>query len=254
MATADTVRLLVVPVHDVSFAVLSMSERHPDGLDDEYLDWHLLDHLPEQYQIEGLRLGQRWLSTDACRAARAVEVAPFDRVDHLVGYLFGGEVDPALDTFFELGAALNRAGRMPISLPRVGVTGWEATGRAAAPRVLVGADVVPWRPHRGVYVIVESIDAGGDDGAHQLDGLVEVDGVAGVWRYRDGGARHERLLAIDGAHLTICYLDGEPSAVAPGLAERLRSRWTDGAITPLLAGPFDVVLPFTARRLPGPGG
>ena len=37
----------------------------------EYLDWHLHDHLPEQHRLPGLRHGQRWVSTPACRAARA---------------------------------------------------------------------------------------------------------------------------------------------------------------------------------------
>ena len=250
----DNPSVLAAGDADVEFAVLSMSEREPDGLDDEYLDWHLLDHLPEQYRIDGLRLGQRWVATDACRAARAVAVAPYDRVDHLVGYLFGGPVDAALGTFFELGATLNRAGRMPVSLPRVAVTGWQATGRVAAPRVLVGADVVPWRPQRGVYVIIETRADGGDERTDELDALADVDGVAGVWRYRDDGARHQRMQPIEGAHLTICYLDDEPSSVAAALGSGLSARWADGAITPLLAGPFDVVLPFVADRLAGGRG
>ena len=38
-----------------------MSSRHPDGLDADYLRWHMLDHLPEQVpRLNGLRLGQRW--------------------------------------------------------------------------------------------------------------------------------------------------------------------------------------------------
>ena len=240
----DNPAVLAAGTADVDFAVLSMSEREPNGQDDAYLDWHLLDHLPEQYRIDGLRLGQRWRSSDSCRAARAASEPPYDRVDHVVGYLFGAAVDAALATFFDLGASLHRAGRMPLSLPRVEVTGWEVMGRVAAPRVLVGADVVPWRPHRGMYLIIESIAETATGHVDELDALAGIDGVAGVWRYRNGGARHQRLRPFDGAHLTICYLDGEPTAVAAALAAPLRARWREKGITPLLAAPFDVVLPF----------
>jgi hypothetical protein len=248
VASDDAAPVLVAGNADVAFAVFSMSSRAADGNDDGYLEWHMLDHLPEQYRIDGLRLGQRWFSTDACRAARAASAAPYDAVDHVVGYLFGGPVDPALDIFFDLGASLHRAGRMPVALPRVQVGGWEAVARTAAPRVLAGADVIPWRPQRGVYLIVESGDiASGDieSGADGLEGLVGVPGVAGVWQYRDGHTHHPRFDPTNGLRLAVCYLDDDPVEVAGRLAEPLAARWADGTATPLLAAPFDLVTPFS---------
>jgi hypothetical protein len=38
-----------------------------------YNEWHQLDHMPEQYPLPGMAFGQRWVSTPACRAARAVD-------------------------------------------------------------------------------------------------------------------------------------------------------------------------------------
>ena len=35
-----------------------------------YNEWHMLDHMPEQYPLDGIAYGQRWVSTPACRAAR----------------------------------------------------------------------------------------------------------------------------------------------------------------------------------------
>ena len=32
-----------------------------------YNEWHMLDHMPEQYPIPGIAYGQRWVSTPACR-------------------------------------------------------------------------------------------------------------------------------------------------------------------------------------------
>src|SRR6478735_4605296 len=79
---------------DVRFAVVSMSKRSADGDDAGYLRWHVLDHLPEQHRIDGMRNGTRWFSNGACRSARAASEAPYADVDHIVAYLFGGPDDP----------------------------------------------------------------------------------------------------------------------------------------------------------------
>jgi hypothetical protein len=237
---------------EVTAAVVSMSQRHADGLDAEYLAWHVLDHLPEQYRLAGMRLGQRWVSTPACRAARAASVAPFDTVDHIVQYLFAAPVEPALEQFFSLGAALRAAGRMPIALPRVQVGGWNLERTVAAPRVLVGAGVVPWRPASGAYVLVEQVGAGRDAGlSDRVDALVATPGVAGVWWYSGAAPRHDRLDSTAGSALTVCYLDESPIEVAERLPSVLAESWTGGRVTPMLAGPFESVVPdHLDRHLP----
>lgn len=232
---------------DVSCSVVSMSGRHADGRDAEYLEWHLHDHLPEQHRLAGLRHGQRWVSTPPCRAARAASDAPFDDVDHLVQYLFAEPVEPALESFFALGGALHGAGRMPMALPRVQVGGWDLVGALAARRALVGEAVLPWRPSTGAYVLVEDASAAAaSDLADGLDPLVGVDGVAGVWWWSGASGRHERLDANDHLALTICYLDAAPVDVAGALAPVLAQRWS-GDLVPLLAAPFAAVDP----RRPG---
>jgi hypothetical protein len=182
---------------DVRVGVFSMSARSPEGDDAGYLEWHALDHLPEQHRIAGLRSGARWASTPACRAARAAEAAPYDDVDHVVAYLFADPVDAGLDTFFALGADLRQAGRMPVRLPLVELGGYQLAGATAAPRVLVGADVLPWRPCRGVYLLLER-------GSFRAPGsLLDVAGVAGAWSYDGNGALHPRLAVTSGLHLTV---------------------------------------------------
>ena len=81
----------------------SMSARHPQGRDADYLQWHTLDHRPEQYRLPGLRGSFRCVSTPACRAARAASHARYDATDHLMTYLFS-ELD-ALQGFSDLGRA-----------------------------------------------------------------------------------------------------------------------------------------------------
>jgi hypothetical protein len=228
---------------DVAAAVVSMSSRHPDGLDADYLRWHMLDHLPEQYRLIGLRLGQRWVSTPACRAARAASVAPFDEVDHIVQYLFAEPVDAVLGQFFPLGNALAGIGRMGIRLPRVQVGGWNLVGTAAADRVRVGAAVLPWRPASGAYLLVEEVGGPEPFDPAELSVLVDVPGVIGAWRYAGAEPRHPRMESTDGLVMTVCYLDRPPADVAADLAPVLDGRWSTGSRTPWLAAPFELVVP-----------
>ncbi len=230
----------------VAAAVVSMSARSPEGDDARYLEWHLLDHLPEQHRIAAVRSGARWVSTAACRAARAASEARFDQVDHLVTYLFGAPLAQGLDAFFALGADLRQAGRMPVRLPAVELGGYELLGMVAAPRVRTGADVLPWRPHRGAYLLVE------EGAVAPANELTSVAGVAGLWSFRGTASLHARLASTAGLHLTLCYLDDDPVTTAARLATALERRWAPGGPRPLLAAPFVTVAPWAwDRSLPG---
>ncbi len=215
-----------------------MSARSPEGQDAAYLEWHGLDHLPEQYRIQGVRSGARWVSTAACRAARAASSERFDTVDHVVAYLFAEPVRTSLDTFFALGADLRAADRMPLRLPMVELAGYRRSAIAASRHALVGADVLPWRPALGVYLLIEH------GPPLSAEPLLAVGGVAGLWSYAGTGSLHPRLTSTDGLHLTLAYLDDEPTAVAERLGGALHDRWASGDATPLLAAPFVTVQPW----------
>lgn len=224
---------------EVRLCVISLSARSPDNSDAAYLEWHALDHLPEQYAIAGVVHGQRWASTRACRAESAARVEPLASTDHVVQYLFADPVDASLDRFFALGAELRHAGRMPRLLPPVELAGYELVACEAAPRALVRAEVLPWRPGRGAYLIIDEAGRGGVP----VDGLVDVPGVAGWWRFR-GGDFHDRLTDTTGRNLTVCYLDDDPASVAAGIAPRVAVS-TAGL---LLAAPFECVVPWQWDR------
>jgi hypothetical protein len=217
--------------------VVSMSARSPEGRDAEYIEWHALDHLPEQYRIDGIKAGTRWVSTPACRATRAVSGTPFDEVDHVVMYLFGGPLETALEAFFAHGADLRAAGRMPLSLPSVELGGYRLDATAAAPRVSVDADVLPWRPAKGVYLLME------EGGPAPVD-LVDVPGVAGVWSFLGDDALHPRLAPTAGRRLTVCYLDDDLVATANRLHAALRTRWERTESVPLMAAPLVSLMPW----------
>jgi hypothetical protein len=223
---------------DADFAFISMSSRDPDGRDAEYIEWHTLDHRPEQYRIAGIRNSLRLVLTPACRAARAAEAPPFDQLDHVQTYQFASQA--AMPMFTELGAALDRAGRMPHRLPSVGyMTGYRA-GMKAAPRAAAGADVLPWRPSLGVYLIVEQ-------GHASPEALVDLPGVAGVWWFHglpSAGIAGDTA----GRQITYCYLDADPVECAAALGEAMRARWASGESQGLLAAPFYAAVPFEWRR------
>ena len=230
---------------DTRFAFISLSAREPSGRDAEYIEWHSLDHRPEQYRLAGLRNALRLVSTPACRAARVASEGEFAAVDHVMTYLFtSGDAIPA---FRALGDALDRAGRMPLRLPSIGYMTATLAGKAAAASAVAGADVIPWRPARGVYLIVE-------EGHTSPEALIDVPGVAGIW-WLDGAvapapytndARERRI--------TYCFLDGDPIETGKLIGAQLQRRWASGDIKGLLGAPFFVIVPFEwARYLPTPG-
>jgi hypothetical protein len=244
--------VLAVGRGDVTGAVLSLSARHATGDDATYLAWHVLDHLPEQYRIGAIRSGQRWVSTARCRAARLVSEGPFDDVDHVVSYLFAEPTGAALDDFFALGGRLREAGRMPVSLPRVHVGVWDLAAKLANPRALAGADVVPWRPNQGIYLVVDRVADRPDAWRDPAPALAALDGVAGVWRFRGSAGRHRRAQDCADLEATICYLDGDPVAAA-GAVARVLGAGGAPARSVTLAAPFESVVPFAWDRvLPGP--
>src|SRR3974390_3737489 len=93
-ASDDLPQVLATGRTDVEMIFTSMSARDPSGRDAEYLQWHSLDHRPEQYRIAGLRHSIRLVSTPACRAARAFSDARYGAVDHVMTYFFTAGAGP----------------------------------------------------------------------------------------------------------------------------------------------------------------
>ena len=226
---------------DVTTLFVSFSAREADGRDAEYLEWHSLDHRPEQHRLRGLRQSFRLVSTPECRAHRIAEEPPYDGVDHVMTYFF---TDPGcLEPFGVLSDALP-AERRPLTLPSIGYGLFSLEGKTAAARAVVGADVLPWRPARGAYLLVE-------DGPAAPDALVEVDGVAGAWWFSGTVSHTPFTIDSRGLHLTLCFLDDDPVAVADRVREPLSARRRAAGTTLLFAAAFHTIAPFEwGRHLP----
>ena len=229
----DTPRVLATGNGDISTLFVSMARRHPDGADADYLRWHTLDHRPEQHRLHEMRASLRLVSTPECRAVRAASHQQYDEIDHVMTYFFSAP--SGLDGFLELSHALGEAGRKMPLLPPVERGVYDVRTRTAAARVKVGADILPWWPVRGVYLLLER---GGAPTAE----LADVDGVAGLWTATTADVDPKMASARPGQSITYCFLDDDPVAVAHRMKPLLHER------EPLLAAPFHPIVPHEWDR------
>jgi hypothetical protein len=242
-------------VNPVQVGFFSMTGGALSGDDAAYLRWHLLDHLPEQYSIPGIRLGTRWRADDDCVAQRLASHAELAPVRHVVSYLMTPPVADTLTAFAELGRRCAEVGRYPEPASSFLLGAFHLVGAYAAPRVLVSPEAVPFRPHHGVYLLVEEPTGAGDladwlqwHHREHLPAALGLAGVAGAYVFRsssllgigpDQGQRFGVPAWDPGDRLvTVVYLDGDLLETAAGLEPLVRSRWATGVVAGQLAGPF----------------
>ena len=224
---------------DITTLFVSMATRHPEGTDADYLRWHTLDHRPEQHRLSEVRASLRLVSTPECRSARAASRNPYDAIDHVMTYFFS---DPSgMNGFLDLAKALIGANRKLPLLPPVERGVYDVQSKSAAPRVKVGADVLPWWPVKGVYMLLERGDV-------TAERLLDVQGVAGVWSAVTLAVDARLASAPVGQSITYCFLDDDPVATADRLRPVLAARWEQGGVEPLLAAPFHLVVPYEWDR------
>jgi hypothetical protein len=155
-------------------------------------------------------------------------------------YFFTGTAP--LQPFTDLAVALRSAGRMSYQLPTVERGTYTVEERLAAPRVKLGADVLPWWPATGIYLLVETAAA-------PSAGLIDAPGVAGVWRGTSATTAFSNV--PEGQHITYMFLDGDPVETGRGLLPTLQRRWERSGAIPLLAAPFYTIVPHQwDRHLP----
>jgi len=242
------------PVNKVKVGFFSFTEITDPAEHRAYNEWHQLDHMPEQLPIPGIVYGQRWVSTPACRAARAVDEEPFRPIHYMTLYLMADPIDRTLRDFMEVGQQLRALGRFH-QQRRAAMSGpHQWLDGHVAPRVLVGAEAVPYRPNRGVYVIVEEPVEGADPEAadawvrglheHWADAACAVPGVAGVWQFASAPALQGAGWSGGNRRITVCYLDDDPLVVADAIRPVLEARWRDAPVRPVHAGPLETVVPY----------
>ncbi|HVC68979.1 MAG TPA: hypothetical protein VNC61_01820 [Acidimicrobiales bacterium] len=208
-----------------------------------YNEWHQLDHMPEQYPLPGMAFGQRWVSTPACRAARVVDGPLLGAVHYVTLYLMAEPVEETLEQFQALGGQLRAVGRFHQHRRALLSGPFDVDTVAAAPRVMISAEAVPYRPNRGAYFVVEArTPESAGAGSVDADVLLGCPGVAGVWSFVSDTER--RGVWRPGRHrVTVCFLDTDPLDVSASLDE-LVGHGRPGAGAVIHAGPVETVTPW----------
>jgi len=208
-----------------SFTEVTDPATHP-----AYNKWHQLDHLPEQFSIEGIQFGQRWVCSPRCLEARVAASPLLARCQYMTLYLLRDA--SVLPEFVDLAQRLRRAGRF-FEARRAHLSGpFEVTERWASRHALVSAAAVPFRPGCGVYVVVGKGEALGRALKSQESG------VAGVWEFAAqphvaGAAMTPEL------RIAVGFVDGDlwevSAQVGASYADRDGVEW---------AGPLERVDPY----------
>jgi hypothetical protein len=193
-----------------------------------YNEWHRLDHMPEQFSLDGVLFGQRWVCTPDCREAR-VAVSPLLEPCHYMTLYLMRDAG-VLPAFFDLAQRLRQADRF-FADRRAHLSGpFEVRDRWVSPRVKVSATAVPHRPARGIYVVVGPPVDGAAMVAHQ--------GVAGAWSFAaiEGAAADPSL----DRHITVAFIDGDLVTTASQLGQWCLQHAGQGG-TMEWAGPLDLL-------------
>ena len=225
-----------------------------------YNEWHMLDHMPEQFPIEGIAWGERFVSTPACTRARLVADPMLAPAHYMTCYFLTEPVDRTLKDFVDWGGQLRGLGRFfqhrkaHLGGPFLLLKGY------AASRVLISPEAVPYRPKRGVIVHVwdlvdaaaEERVAGWQDRVHIPD-LLGLPGVAGIWSFMSR-AEIPGIFANanpPGRRISLIYLDEDPLGVTEALG-RKREEWRRAGRLPHLGremrevflGPLEAIAPW----------
>jgi hypothetical protein len=237
----------------VKAGIFSLTAAAPADDDGTYLRWHLLDHMPEQYQLPGIVHGLRWLADGEYPDHRLAADGPLGDISNVVHYFVGDPVQETFDDFVTLGRALRENGRFPITRPLLQISGLRLLQWHAAPAALVSAEVVPFRPHRGVLLIVEEATDGRPSQwlewlhAEHYPALLATPGTAGAWTYGvSNGWQAPRGWRTEPHYITVVYLDEDPLATTRALAPLVEQRWRSGAVRPVFAGPLRTMIDWQA--------
>jgi len=195
-----------VGINKVKVGFLSFTEIL-DGRHREYNEWHLFDHMPEQFKLEGLQWGQRWVATPDLMHRRLFANGTLAPTQYLTLYMMTEPVAQALDDFYALGRELHRNGRW-FDARKSHLSGpFTLVKTYASPRLAFDADAIPYRPNRGIFVTAQAdaedaTDAALDEARQWYDQvhipeLLGVRGVAGCWWFEDTEGRTIRVYWLD---------------------------------------------------------
>jgi hypothetical protein len=201
-----------------SFVELTDQSKHR-----QYNAYHQLDHRPANLALPSVVWGDRWVRSPECAAMSRMAQSPLDRIHYMAMYWFAEPVDESIKEWRELGERAFQWGRKPDTDWSKRELGYFVPLKGYVnPRVRVSADVLPFRPVRGVHATVTVIKephSGATEEMYSwydevhLPDLLSCGGVAGAWTFYSDWTT---LLDPDerrvpgGARIILLYLDGDP--------------------------------------------
>ena len=172
------------------------------GEHQSYNQWHLFDHMPEQYPLPGIVFGQRWVLSPELRPFMHAN-APLDRTHYVTLYLMTGPMAETLADFRALAVELRDKDRFHMHRTSHLSGALAVSSCHASAAALVSADAMPFRPNQGAHVVLTEGDA---------DAVVDQPGVAGAWVLR---ADEHSPVELQNTTAIWYWLDDDAAHVAP---------------------------------------
>lgn len=175
-----------------------------DGRHREYNEWHLFDHMPEQFKLDGLHWGQRWVATPELLKRRLFAGGELARTQYVTLYLITDPVQQALDDFYALARDLHDKDRW-FDARKSHLSGpFDLVHTYVSPRLSFDADAIPYRPNRGVFLTAQDgVDGPALQEAREwydhvhIPELLNVRGCAGCWWFENADGRAIRVYWLD---------------------------------------------------------
>lgn len=233
-----------------------------------YNEWHQLDHRPENLALPGVAFGDRWARRGEY-ATRGHAAPEFAGVDYAAMYWFRSPLDESLREWDHLGEASFQWGRGPIfpGVKRPFLGFFRPVAGHVAPRIGVSAEVLPFRPNRGIHLTMSRYrdhhglathDRYRWENAELLPALTALPGVAGAWTFSFSHAQQHSSLPFGNAQspepaslrVRLLYIDGEPLEAAAEIerttadVDSSASSASRDAEEVLLSSPLSTIIPW----------
>lgn len=251
-------------------AFFSFVDLTEDGDHRAYNEWHQLDHLPENLLLPGVAWGDRWARTADCAAGGRETSSELAGTDYVAMYWFHPPYEESIREWTKLGEDSFQWGRGPrMPWVRRPLTAFFTPVKGyVAPRVLVSADALPFRPNRGLHITVTRLGEHRGAAAHdqfawldrvRIPDLLGVDGVAGAWTFSLHSLQRHPTLAFNEPagyqpgelRIRLLYLDGDPVEVTKAIEEQEKVWEAEGRAAPrpeaeetLLSTPLRTIIPW----------
>ncbi|HLY83135.1 MAG TPA: hypothetical protein VKQ71_09115 [Acidimicrobiales bacterium] len=241
-----------------SFTEITDPSKHRD-----YNAWHQLDHRPENLALPGVIYGERWVRTPDCAEAGQARDPRFEHFHYLNMYWFREPVDQSRREWQDLGSRSFQWGRRPeLAWAKRNLLQFcDLVKGYVNPRVLVSAEVLPFRPTRGIWLTVSQV--AGDVIATEdlyrwydevrIPDMLACRGCAGAWTFvsEEAFGSYQSPDRAPTLRIHVYFLDEDPLDVAADLAQHearwrsaRRSRDTSGVEEVLFDGPLRVIIPW----------